>query len=193
MTGSRRSPRRWRTAAGAAWSLVTFLAAAWVLRPRGNRVDTYFYRTPDRQYWLVTLYPGRVALERSTSSMAGRPGGQPAGAGGRNWGSSSGFGGGWPAPKSVWNRLGFWYWPNSMKIVQPTQDVIMHHTWVVPRWFVLSVTPLPAGVWMVNGIRRQRRRRRNPGLCTACGYDLTGNVSGTCPECGTAAYVASKA
>ncbi len=24
-----------------------------------------------------------------------------------------------------------------------------------------------------------------PGVCTACGYDLTGNTSGTCPECGT--------
>jgi hypothetical protein len=25
-----------------------------------------------------------------------------------------------------------------------------------------------------------------PGLCHRCGYDLTGNKSGTCPECGTA-------
>jgi predicted amidophosphoribosyltransferase len=24
-----------------------------------------------------------------------------------------------------------------------------------------------------------------PGVCVTCGYDLTGNVSGTCPECGT--------
>jgi hypothetical protein len=28
-------------------------------------------------------------------------------------------------------------------------------------------------------------RRRSRGLCLACGYDLTANVSGTCPECGT--------
>lgn len=27
-------------------------------------------------------------------------------------------------------------------------------------------------------------RRRGLGLCTGCGYDLTGNVSGRCPECG---------
>ena len=32
-----------------------------------------------------------------------------------------------------------------------------------------------------------RGRRVDPGLCPACGYDLTGNVSGVCPECGTAA------
>ena len=25
------------------------------------------------------------------------------------------------------------------------------------------------------------------GQCLACGYDLTGNVSGVCPECGTPA------
>ncbi len=27
--------------------------------------------------------------------------------------------------------------------------------------------------------------RRNLNLCRQCGYDLTGNVSGRCPECGT--------
>jgi hypothetical protein len=31
------------------------------------------------------------------------------------------------------------------------------------------------------------RRRRRPGHCRRCGYDLTGNVSGVCPECGSAA------
>ena len=28
------------------------------------------------------------------------------------------------------------------------------------------------------------RRHRTPGQCTRCGYDLTGNVTGICPECG---------
>ncbi|GMU22302.1 MAG: hypothetical protein AMXMBFR13_23880 [Phycisphaerae bacterium] len=32
-----------------------------------------------------------------------------------------------------------------------------------------------------------RRRRFPVGSCQACGYNLTGNVSGTCPECGTPA------
>lgn len=31
------------------------------------------------------------------------------------------------------------------------------------------------------------RRRREPGRCHACGYDLTGNTSGRCPECGAVA------
>jgi predicted amidophosphoribosyltransferase len=32
--------------------------------------------------------------------------------------------------------------------------------------------------------RRQARHRRI-GHCLRCNYDLTGNVSGVCPECGT--------
>jgi hypothetical protein len=31
----------------------------------------------------------------------------------------------------------------------------------------------------------RRRERRAKGLCLRCGYDLHGNVSGVCPECGT--------
>jgi hypothetical protein len=34
------------------------------------------------------------------------------------------------------------------------------------------------GRWIVSGWRTRR------GLCASCGYDLTGNVSGKCPECG---------
>ncbi|MBN2562781.1 MAG: hypothetical protein JXQ75_17800 [Phycisphaerae bacterium] len=29
------------------------------------------------------------------------------------------------------------------------------------------------------------RSRPSPGRCQECGYDLTGNTSGICPECGT--------
>lgn len=33
----------------------------------------------------------------------------------------------------------------------------------------------------------ERHRRREQGLCAECGYDLTGNDSGVCPECGKTA------
>ena len=54
--------------------------------------------------------------------------------------------------------------------------------WVlsVPLWLVLVVLALPtAFLWW-----RDRRCIRE-GFCRKCGYDLTGNVSGRCPECGT--------
>jgi hypothetical protein len=57
--------------------------------------------------------------------------------------------------------------------------------------FSLRLWPLPALFTMYLGIvyfcRAYRRiRRRREGRCLSCGYDLTGNVSGVCPECGTA-------
>jgi predicted Zn-ribbon and HTH transcriptional regulator len=33
---------------------------------------------------------------------------------------------------------------------------------------------------------RRDRRRFPPSHCQRCGYDLTGNMSGVCPECGLA-------
>jgi hypothetical protein len=54
-----------------------------------------------------------------------------------------------------------------------------------PVWpFALPWAILPA-LWTVRRIRCARRNRRHArGLCRSCGYDLAGNVSGVCPECG---------
>jgi len=37
------------------------------------------------------------------------------------------------------------------------------------------------GKWLA-----RREALRSQGRCPSCAYDLSGNVSGTCPECGTA-------
>ncbi|MBI1825941.1 MAG: hypothetical protein HY287_12605 [Planctomycetes bacterium] len=42
----------------------------------------------------------------------------------------------------------------------------------------------PAIAFLRGPLRRWQRRQR--GLCVQCAYNLTGNVSGTCPECGRA-------
>jgi predicted RNA-binding Zn-ribbon protein involved in translation (DUF1610 family) len=68
----------------------------------------------------------------------------------------------------------------------------------VPLLFLgsaVSWTLLGAGVGTLVGFfrkaaryrrrRRSRRIRRGPPRCAKCGYNLTGNVSGVCPECGT--------
>ena len=45
---------------------------------------------------------------------------------------------------------------------------------------------LAAALFLRTIIRlRQHERWVRTGRCQACGYDLTGNVSGVCPECGT--------
>jgi hypothetical protein len=52
---------------------------------------------------------------------------------------------------------------------------------------VATTALLPAGrftIWVVG--RTQSRRRTRRGHCPKCGYDLTANVSGVCPECGQA-------
>ena len=43
-----------------------------------------------------------------------------------------------------------------------------------------------AGPWTIAVVLRRRSRIRR-GRCLVCGYDLTGNTSGVCPECGSAA------
>jgi hypothetical protein len=54
-----------------------------------------------------------------------------------------------------------------------------------PTWFLilcLGAYPLICLVRGIPGWRRNRRRRH--GHCLKCGYNLTGNTSGVCPECG---------
>ena len=50
----------------------------------------------------------------------------------------------------------------------------------IPLWIPFLIIAAPTGfaIW--------RERQPPPGHCRRCGYDLTGNVSGICPECGTA-------
>jgi hypothetical protein len=58
---------------------------------------------------------------------------------------------------------------------------IFHRAWgtniSIPLWIpLLPIAALTAWLWRLD------RRRRAPGACR-CGYDLTGNTSGRCPEC----------
>jgi hypothetical protein len=53
-------------------------------------------------------------------------------------------------------------------------------TVMIPDWLpipVLAAYPIAYFAWRIH-------RRRRPGHCLHCDYDLTGNESGACPECG---------
>jgi hypothetical protein len=56
----------------------------------------------------------------------------------------------------------------------------------VPHWAALGVCALLPLLWVFLRSRSHhvRRRRRKLGLCETCGYDLAGNMSGKCSECG---------
>ena len=51
-------------------------------------------------------------------------------------------------------------------------------------WACVLLSALPAlRLW--RGRRWKEWHRRSLGLCLRCAYNLTGNTSGVCPECGT--------
>jgi hypothetical protein len=52
-------------------------------------------------------------------------------------------------------------------------------TVALPCWFLFVLAAIPTGLaWRID------RRRYRTGHCQRCGYNLTGNVSGRCSECG---------
>ncbi len=55
----------------------------------------------------------------------------------------------------------------------------------LPLWMPLVLFAAYPGYALVTHGSRRRRQRRKHGLCLECGYNLTGNVSGICPECGS--------
>ncbi len=72
----------------------------------------------------------------------------------------------------VWAYLWAWRWP----------VVLVGGKWdfIVPLWIPLAAIGIPTILaW-------RRDRPIPPGHCRTCRYDLTGNESGVCPECGTA-------
>jgi predicted RNA-binding Zn-ribbon protein involved in translation (DUF1610 family) len=67
------------------------------------------------------------------------------------------------------------HWPRINRTrVEPAHGTVV----VLPLWIVFLVIAIPtAFLW-------HHDRRPPKGHCQRCGYDLTGNESGTCPECG---------
>ncbi len=79
-----------------------------------------------------------------------------------------------------------WYgfgldWPEPF-IREPIEDI--HASAIkMPFWPMLLFTAIPTA-WLWHRDRRLFSSPPDHLFCRGCGYDLTGNLSGVCPECG---------
>ena len=85
-----------------------------------------------------------------------------------------------------WRRYGVSYLPGPMNRPPSVEDRVLTFPLALP----LLLTSIPAFLSGRAFLRLRRRRRRAlRGWCLHCGYDLAGNISGTCPECGARVLV----
>ena len=91
-----------------------------------------------------------------------------------DWGANSDN---WRRRLPVSNRLG----RSPLRLVSQVSGPHWNHRFVFFRpWLLAAVVGFPTALL----ISFDRRRRIPPGHCQTCGYNLTGNLSGICPECG---------
>lgn len=91
----------------------------------------------------------------------------------RAWPSSLILPPGWLPWSVTWARE--WpFWPH----MRPGE---WESDYSIPLWLPFLAFAIPTAFF------RRFALRQPAGHCQRCGYDLTGNVSGRCPECGVAA------
>ena len=65
----------------------------------------------------------------------------------------------------------------STPLAKPPRAILV----LIPTWIPMTIALVAA--WFFH----RKARGPSPGHCPKCGYNLTGNESGVCPECGTRA------
>ncbi len=85
-----------------------------------------------------------------------------------------GFDMGWFVRRSDRTRLRLWF----RYRLYNWGSRYWHYSLFIPLWVPILTIAIPT-VWLW-----RRDRRHPPGHCRNCGYDLTGNVTGVCSECG---------
>ena len=84
-------------------------------------------------------------------------------------------------------RLGFCAWKESEGL-SDSNDILVENPGSTRTVVTLPIGFLTALAALLIILTWMKTRRRFAiGRCLSCGYDLTANVSGICPECGTAA------
>lgn len=93
----------------------------------------------------------------------------------------------WPRQYVKWQTLMELEVPGSAAFAMTGQQTGDARRYIAPYWLLLLGTSIPTA-WL---FYRDRRRIR-PSHCRRCGYDLTGNTSGVCSECGKPAAAAAE-
>ena len=82
----------------------------------------------------------------------------------------------------VFKYVPVWRWQMLLRTPFPSVS-----PWTIQRamwWTLNAVFVLPTLYISLGAVHWLRLRRIPPGHCKRCGYNLTGNVSGVCSECG---------
>jgi predicted RNA-binding Zn-ribbon protein involved in translation (DUF1610 family) len=140
------------------------------------------------RYVAVTLTPGEILVGRFVDpSMNSRTRGFLFG-----WGSAWKYRDRLNAAR-MWidDKSGHSWWPSYVKSQFVTsRGPRGFHFLTVPLWLPALLSCTGAVLLL---IKLRRDHLRAPAVCcTQCGYDLTGNLSGACPECGRRVIVKAK-
>ncbi|MCK6482701.1 MAG: hypothetical protein HUU22_02770 [Phycisphaerae bacterium] len=82
-----------------------------------------------------------------------------------------------------------WFFFNEGSYRQPFLTFFQAAAPVKVAFVALALGFMYAGLLLFHDRLRWKRTQFVHGFCSTCGYDLRGNVSGICPECGTPADV----
>jgi hypothetical protein len=90
-----------------------------------------------------------------------------------------------PAGKNLHARLPTWSfagfkWMHATFSYRPNLPGLVYSCLIVPDWTLALAALILPGMWLAT----RRAGAPSTGLCSSCGYNLTGNTSGICPECG---------
>src|ERR1043166_984271 len=80
-----------------------------------------------------------------------------------------------------------WWNTETLKVVSPygirlpsRHSAFTIDVFFLPFWLPFVIVVIPTAI-----LWHRHRRRIPPGHCAYCNYNLTGNTTGICPECGT--------